>query len=189
MSLIIVAVLIAVGLLGAVAVAVGIPMVLGFMAYDVYQSRDIGSVKTADAEHRIQLERGFARAFVIAGGSFWAVATFTGLHTFLESNVAYALLAAFIPLAATAATLIIGWYYERVTSVLLVLASFAVLVWGVVATFEIGVWIIVTLALIGPMMTAAVLFWMARRDQEALELSLAVPGQLIPIESAKASRF
>ena len=189
MSLILVAALIAVGLLGAVAVAVGIPLVLGFMAYDVYQSRETRSVRTVDVEHRIQLERGFARAFVIAGGLFWAVATFAGLNTFLQSNMAYSLLAAFLPLAATAATLVIGWYYERATAILLVLASFAVVVWGVMAAFEVGVWVIITLALIGPMMTAAVLFWLARRDQEALELSLAVPGTLIPIESARASRF
>jgi hypothetical protein len=189
MSIILVAVLIVVGLLGAAVVAVGIPVLFGFMAYDMYESRDRGPVAADNAEHRIQLERGFARGFVIAGGLFWAVATFAGLYTFRESGMAYAMLGAFFPLAATLATLVIGWYYERATSALLMLGTFAVVVWGVVAGFELGVWTIVTFALIGPMMTASILFWLARRDQEALELSLATRGELIPVGSSQGSAY
>jgi len=126
---------------------------------------------------------------VIAGGLFWAIATFAGLNTFRETGVAYAMLGAFLPLAATLATLVVGWYFERITAALLVLASFAVVIWGVVAAFELGVWIIVAVALIGPMVTAAVLFWLARRDQEALELSLATPGELIPLTAQRGSRY
>lgn len=176
-----VAVLIIGGLLGAVVVTIGIPVLFGLMAYDAYQSRDTTAREPVDAEQRIQLERGFARAFVIAGGLFWAVATFAGLFTFGQTGIAYAMLGAFFPLVAVLATLVIGWYYERATAALLVLASFAVVVWGVAAAFEPGVWMLVTFALIGPMMTAAVLFWLARRDQDALELSLATRGELVPV--------
>jgi hypothetical protein len=178
MSLILVAVLIIGGLVSAVVVAIGIPALFGLMAFDLYQSRDRSPMEPVDAEHRISLERGFARAFVIAGGLFWAVASFAGLYTFRQTGMAAAALGAFFPLVATLATLVIGWYYERVMATLLILASFAAVVWGVVAGFELGVWIIVTLALIGPMATAAALFWMARRDQEALELSLASRAEL-----------
>lgn len=187
MSIILVALLIIGGLLGAVVVGVSIPVLFGLMAYDAYASR--GQGQKADPEHRIQLERGFARAFVIAGGAFWAVASFAGLYTFRQTGVGSALLGAFIPLAATLATLVIGWYYERATSVLLVLVSFAVVVWGVVAAFELGVWIIVTAFIVGPMMTAATLFWMARRDQEALELSLATRGELVPIAETRGPGY
>jgi ABC-type enterobactin transport system permease subunit len=45
--------------------------------------------------------------------------------------------------------------------------------WGVIYQFELGVWAIMVFALIGPMMTASVLFWLARREQEAFELALA----------------
>lgn len=183
MSIILVALLIIGGLLGAVVVGVSIPVLVGLVAYDTIASRDRGPAKPVDAEQRIQLERGFARAFVIAGGAFWAVASFAGLYTFRQTGVTSALLGAFIPLAATLVTLVVGWYYERATSVLLVLASFAVVVWGVVAAFELGVWVIVTAFIIGPMMTAATLFWMARRDQEALELSLATRADLVPAEA------
>lgn len=189
MSLILVAVLVIIGLLGAAVVVIGAPVLLGVMAYDIYQSRDRGPAKPVDAEHRIQIERGIARAFVIVGGLFWSVAMFSGLNTFRQSGVAYAMLGALFPLAATLATLVVGWYYERMTSALLVLASFAVVVWGVVAAFELGVWVIVTFALIGPMMTAATLFWMARRDQEALEHSLATPGELVSLTALRGSRY
>lgn len=185
MSIILVAVLIIGGLLGAILVVVGIPALFGFMAYDLYGSRDRAPAKPADAEHRIQLERGFARAFVVAGGLFWAVATFAGLHTFGRTGVAYAMLGAFYPLAATLVTLVIGWYYERVMATLLVLVSFAIVVWGVVAAFELGVWIIVTAFILGPMLTAATLFWMARGNQEALELSLATRAELVPSSSTQ----
>ncbi len=188
MSIIFVAVLTIGGLLGAVAATIAIPVLIGLMAYDAYESRDLSPVQPADAEHRIQLERGFARAFVVAGGLFWAVATFAGLYTFGQTGVAYAMLGAFFPLVATLATLVVGWYYERVTAALLVLASFAAVVWGVSASFELGVWILVVVALIGPMMTAATLFWMARREQEALELSLATRGELVPIADTHATR-
>lgn len=180
MSLIMVAVLIIGGLVGAVVVSLAIPVLIGLAAWDLYESRD-GVPVRGDAEQRISLERGFARAFVIAGGLFWTVATFAGMFTFRETGVAYAMLEAFIPLMATLVTLVVGWYYERATAALLAIASFAVVVWGVIYGFELGVWIIVTLALIGPMMTAAVLFWLARRDQEAYELSLANSPQLAPV--------
>ncbi|NTU71685.1 MAG: hypothetical protein HGB10_07705 [Coriobacteriia bacterium] len=190
MSLIIVAALIITGILGAVAVAVAVPAVFGLMAFDAYTSRDADAARIADAEQRIQVERGFARAFVIAGGSFWTVATFAGLYTYAESGVGFALISAFIPLVAALATMIVGWYFERAVSVLLVLASFALVVYGAVAAFELGVWAIVTIFLIGPMMTAAALFWMARRDQEALELSLNIGGELATVTApTRGPRF
>ncbi len=189
MSLVFVAALVIGGLVSAVVVTIAIPVLFGLMAYDVYESRDRTPRVQADAEERIQLERGFARAFVIAGGLFWAVASFAGLYTFRETGVAFAMLGAFFPLVAILATLAIGWYYERAVAVLLVLASFATVIWGAIAGFELGVWIIVTLALIGPMMTAATLFWMARRDQEALELSLATSGELAPVAPTHGPQF
>ena len=191
MSVILAAVLIIGGLVGAALIAVGVPALLGLMAYDMLQNRSVTPVQADDAERRISLERGFARGFVIAGGMFWTVATFAGAYTFRQTGLPYALLAAFIPLVATIATLIVGWYFERATSALLVLATFAVVAWGVVAGFEFGVWAIVTFALIGPMMTAAVLFWLARRDQEAFELSLATQGraELVTIAPTRGPQF
>lgn len=172
MSLILTAVLVISGLAGALVTAVGVPVLFGMMVWDLVKSPQNAAPRTSDAEQRISLERGIARGFVIAGGAFWTVASFAGANTFQRTGMSAALLGAFIPLVATAATLIVGWYFERMTSVLLAVASVAVVAWGVMAGFEAGVWAIVTVALIGPMMTASVLFWLARREQDAFELSL-----------------
>lgn len=178
-------ILIVVGLVSAVAVAVAVPLLFGLMAFDVAESRKNAVVSPKDAPLRIAIERGVARTFVIAGGVFWSVAMFMGLTSGGSSGAV--MLGAFVPLVAVAATLIIGWYYERAAAVLLVAASFAVLTWGVVYQFEVGVWLIMTFALLGPMLTAAVLFWMARTEQEQFEFAMAASPQLAPIFSARST--
>jgi hypothetical protein len=180
MELILAAVLLIGGLLSAVAVVIGAPVVMGFVIHDLMSTRSATpkTVKPKDTRMRIAVERGVARAFVIAGGLFWSVAIFAGLRSFQETGVTSALLGALFPLAAVLATLAIGWYYERAAAALLAAASLAVIAWGVIFQFEAGVWAIMVFALIGPMMTASVLFWLARRDQKAFELALATYPEL-----------
>jgi hypothetical protein len=180
--------LVIVGLLAALAVAIGVPMLFGLMAWDRIEARKNAPAEKAvrDASSRISLERGFARAFVIAGGVFWSIAAFAGLYTFRESGMVSAMLGAFFPLVAVLATLAIGWYYERVVAILLAAASIAVVAWGVIYGFEMGVWLIMSFAVIGPMLIAATLFWMARREQDALDLVLASQPELAPVTTKPA---
>jgi hypothetical protein len=131
-------------------------------------------------ENRMNMDRLFARAFVFAGGLFWMIASFAALYNFVKAGASVALLAAFYVFAATGATLAVGWFYERSAAALLILGSAAVVVWGAVAGWELGVWILMALFLIAPMLTAAVLFTMARREQTVVEAALA--GQLVPAE-------
>ena len=187
MSIVLAAVLVIGGLVAAVAVTVLVPVVFGLMAYDVASSRSEEPARVENANVRIAVERGIARAFVVVGGAFWAVASFAGLYSYSETGVGGALTAAFIVLAVCAATLIVGWYFERATATLLMLASLAVIVWGVVYQFEMGVWILMTLALIGPMLTAAVLFWLARQEQDAYELATALRPELALVFSARST--
>jgi hypothetical protein len=51
--------------------------------------------------------------------------------------------------------------------VLLFAASAAVVVWGVLYAWEAGVWIIMLIVLIAPMMFAAILFTLAARSEES----------------------
>ena len=198
MSLVIAAVLIIGGLLTAGLLVLAVPALFALMAYDVVTSpkpepagaldEAAESLRSAQrAKGRIGVERNVARAFVIVGGVFWGVAAFAGLYSYRQTGVWWALLAAFIPFVATVATLIVGWYYERFTAALLAVASAAVVYWGVVNQFEAGVWMLVTIALIGPMMTASVLFWMARREQQALDVLLAARPELVPALVASRS--
>ena len=162
-------------IVGVVALIVGVPLAFGIMAYDIIEARKHEPVKVAekvtvrDSTTHIAVERGVARAFVLLGGAFWSIATFASMYSFGDSGTSAAVFAALIPLAACLATLVLGWYYERVTSVLLVVAALAVVAWGVIYQFEAGVWGIMVFALIGPMLTASTLFWFARREQEAYE--------------------
>ena len=193
MSLVIAAVLIIGGLVTAAIVAVGVPVVLGLMAYDVTARPRHASVATEDAatvekaRGRIVLQRGIARAFVIVGGAFWGIATAFGVYSYSQTGSWSTMLAAFIPFVATAATLIVGWYYERFTAALLILGVAGVVYLGVVNQFEAGMWMLTTIALIGPMVTASALFWMARREQEALDVLLARRPELLPAVAVSAS--
>ncbi|MDP2234606.1 MAG: hypothetical protein Q8K89_13290 [Actinomycetota bacterium] len=186
MSIILTAVLIIVGIVGAVVLLVAVPALFGMMAYDTIKSPKAAKSESRDSITVIAAERGVARAFVLLGGAFWSIAAFAGLYNFQETGASAALMGAAIPLVACAATLIVGWYYERFTAAILAVASFAVIAWGVVYGFEAGVWALMTFALIGPMATAAVLFWMARREQEAYELITATRPQLAFIFAARS---
>lgn len=186
MELAFAAVLIIGGLIAAALVAVAVPLIVVAVAYDVKQwSKDEAAVRK-DAPLRIAASRGVARAFVIAGGLFWSIASFAGLYSFQNTGVGNALLGAFYPLAAVLATLIIGWYFERVVAALLALASIAVVAWGVIFQFEMGVWMIMVFALLGPMLTAALLFWSARRQQDAYETATAMAPKLAPVFAARS---
>lgn len=187
MELFFAAVLIIGGLIGAAVIVISIPMLIAAVVYDMNESRKNSPAVTKDAPLRIAASRGVARAFVILGGLFWSVASFAGLYSFQNTGVGNALLGAFYPLAAVLATLIVGWYYERVTAALLALASVAVIAWGVIFQFETGVWMIMTFALIGPMMTAAVLFWTARREQDAFETATMTAPKLAPVFAARSN--
>lgn len=186
MELILGATLLVVGLIAAAVVAVAVPVLAGVILWDLshtWRTRERKPLAPETAQMRIEIERGVARGFVIAGGLFWSSAIFAGLYSFKETGLWYALLGAFFPLVAVLATLIVGWYYERVASAMLAVASVAVVAWGVIFQFEVGVWALMTLALIGPMMTASVLFWMARREQEAFEFArqLELAPMTLPI--------
>ena len=138
--------------------------------------------------NRMNMDRLFARAFVLAGGLLWMTASFAALYNFVKAGAPVALLAAFYVFAATGATLAIGWFYERTAAGLLVLGSLAVIAWGAVAGWELGVWILMALFLVAPMLTAAALFAMARREQIVVEHALAhsVSGQLAGVPVPRA---
>lgn len=177
------AVLMVLGPLLTLVLMIAVPVLFGIMARDLYTARKkrLAAVPSEQelsewseaAQRRIQVERGVARAFVIAGGLFWAIAAFAGLYSYRQTGAASAFLAAAAPLGASALVLVIGWYWERIAAIVLAAASVGVVYWGVAAQFELGVWLLMTIVLIGPMMTAAVLFWMARTELKALEFRLA----------------
>jgi hypothetical protein len=175
------------GLVGVAVVVIGVPVLFVLMAIDVRESKQTAPAEARDTSLRIAAERGIARLFVVAGGLFWSVATFAGLYSFRDSGATASFIAAFLPAVACLVTLIVGWYFERTTAALLALAAIGIVAWGVIYQFEMGVWVIMTLALIGPMLTASLLFWLARREQDAYERATATRPQLALVFAARST--
>lgn len=175
-------------ILGTAALAIAIPFGIGMMAYDIIQSRKserasepVSAPVPADAKTAggpIAVKRGVARAFVLFGAAFWSLASFAELYSLRQAGAGEAALMALIPLGASLVTLVVGWYWERLTAVALSVAAFGVVAYGVVYQFTPQVWALVTLALIGPMLTASVLFWLARREQEAYERATSLRPEM-----------
>jgi len=169
-------------IIGTAALVIAVPLALGLMAYDVAQSRKPQTAAVpADAKAAggpIAVKRGVARAFVVFGAAFWSLAAFSEAYAQQSAGAGEAALLALVPLGASLVTLVAGWYWERFTAVALAVAAVGVLSYGVIYQFSPQVWAVVTFALIGPMATASVLFWLARREQEAYERATALRPEM-----------
>lgn len=118
----------------------------------------------------MNIQRLVARIFVAGGGLFW-VAGVLGMDLgYRGKDVFEAAGSAAIPLAITVAALAIGWFYENLAGVLLLVGSVATVVWGVLAGWEAGVWFIMMVVLAAPMAIAGVLFLLAARMQRICQL-------------------
>ena len=112
------------------------------------------------------LERFMARILVGLGGLFWAIlavgTTLIGPYRGLpEAAMKYAA----IPLVAAVVILIIGWRMERLASILLFVATLAVIVFGVIFAWEVGMWMFMAASLIGPMFMSGTMFFLAARNE------------------------
>lgn len=182
MSTIMAAVLVAAGPILALVFAVGVVAVFGLVAWDAFSRRglrasqaDAAAVASLGHEHavtRMYIERGVARTFVILGASFWGVCSLAAALLYQRGSETL-LFIALLPFLMNIACLIIGWRWERTASVMLTLTAAAAIGWGVAVSFEAGVWMLVVLLLVGPMLTAAVLFWLARQGEIDLARYLA----------------
>ena len=101
-----------------------------------------------------QASRILARGLIISGGIFWMLASFAGPYVYQELSLATSLSVALWPLIAAAVILVMSWTYERLAAELLLGASTAVLVWGVLFAWEIGVWILMIGLLMVPMIVS-----------------------------------
>ncbi len=187
MSNIIAAVLMVGAPLMVAVFVVAVVAVLGLVGYDVVSSRE-GAAERAQAkaavrarersyeddQTRISLERGIARTFVIVGGAFWGIAVAATLVTYHGDAMGTMALIALVPFILNVACLAVGWFLERTASVMLALISAGAVWWGLANAFEPGVWMLFIVLLIAPMLTASVLFWLARQGEAALELRLSL---------------
>ena len=123
---------------------------------------------------KMNLERLFARAFVIVGGVFWVAAMFGASFRYDGQPLGDAAGSAVIPLAIALAALLIGWFYEVLAAIVLLAGAVGVGVWGVVASWEVGMWLLMGAVLMAPMIIAALLFFLAARMQNVCTLEASV---------------
>jgi uncharacterized membrane protein len=137
---------------------------------------------------RMNVERILARGFVIAGGLFWVIAAFAGPYFYDRAGTAIAVRDAVYPFAATVAALVIGWTYERLAAIVLFAGAAGVVAWGIMFGWELGVWLLMSIVLIAPMVTASVLFVLASRMQAACARVESRTAAETPLASSSRAR-
>jgi hypothetical protein len=110
---------------------------------------------------RENTERMFARGFTVLGGIFWIVTAFAGPYVYGGKDVVGAFGVAIYPLVFTAAVLAIGWFYERLTALLLAVGAIGTIAWGVIMQWPSTVWAIMLIFFVAPTVVSAVLFYLA----------------------------
>lgn len=119
---------------------------------------------------RMNIERVAARGFVLVGGVIWVSAVFGAWWGYRAQTVWSSATAAAIPLAITIVVFLLGWFYEMLAAVLLLLGAGGLVVAGLIMQWETGVWGQMSVYLIGPMVVAGLLFLLAARMQRVCEL-------------------
>jgi hypothetical protein len=115
---------------------------------------------------RENTERMFARGFTILGGIFWIVTAFAGPYMYGGKSLVGAFGVAIYPLIFTIAVLAIGWFYERLVSLLLAVGAIGTIAWGVIMGWEPTVWAIMLIFFVAPTVIAAILFFLAGSKAE-----------------------
>ncbi len=120
---------------------------------------------------RMNVQRIFARGFVIVGGLFWAFAAFFqpyGNRTIpILTSVGYSVAV----LVLTIAVFLIGWFYEYLAAALLLVGAAGIIVYGIIGNWDVvGVWGPLAMLLIGPMIVAGLLFLLAAQMQNVCSL-------------------
>lgn len=125
---------------------------------------------------RKNTERIFARGFTILGGIFWIATAFAGPYVYGGKTVVGAFGIAIYPLIFTVGVLALGWYYERLTALILAVGAIGTIAWGVIMGWEMSVWLIMMAFFVTPTVIAAILFFLAGGRTYSPESQGSKPG-------------
>lgn len=121
--------------------------------------------KTCNTE-QMNAQRIFARIFLVIGGLFWVFMAWGTSWAYRGAPLTEALGGALIYAAGIAVIFVIGMFYENIAALLLAVGAVAVVVFGVVMGWEVGVWATVFFFFILPMLIASALYTLAARMQK-----------------------
>lgn len=120
---------------------------------------------------RMNIERLFARGFVILGGIFWLALLLASQFGYAYTPLGMGTLVGVWALAIIVVTFVVGLYYEYIAAILLFAGAFLVAAYGAFMKWsDPGVWIIMAVFFMAPMIVAAILYLLAARMQSVCEL-------------------
>lgn len=119
---------------------------------------------------QMNFQRIMARVFVITGALFWGFSAWGAKWAYEGAPFTEALGLAAVYAGAIMLLFIVGLFYENLAAALAAAASLAVIVWGFVAGWETGVWSIMIVFFVLPLILAAVLYYLAARMQAICSL-------------------
>lgn len=115
---------------------------------------------------QMNVQRLFARLFVIAGGLLWVFMAWGTEWAYRGAPLARAAGSATLYALGIAVVFVIGLFYEYLAAAILAVGAAGIAVFGIVAGWEAGVWAIAAFFFIMPMLVAAALYSMAARMQD-----------------------
>ena len=117
-----------------------------------------------EAEDRLEIDELIVRGFVTIGIVIWTVAALGALLAG-ETAVFYGYGAfALVVLSA----FVIGLYDERIAALELTIVAGGLIAWGIVASWELGIWLMVGATLILPVAISAGMYMFAEHEEEVL---------------------
>jgi hypothetical protein len=133
-------------------------------------------IRTCNTE-RMNVARIAARLLLGLGALLWVI-MFAALGTVQRyANLTYTLndvleagLNAAMPAALAIGVFALAIFYERIAAVVLFVAAAGVVVWGVIAGWEAGLWVSMLLVMVLPVVVSGVLLMVAAGFQRACEL-------------------
>jgi len=115
-------------------------------------------------------QRIMARLFVIVGALFWGFSAWGAKWAYEGAPFTEALSLALVFAGAIMVLFVVGLFYENLAAVLAAIASVAVIVWGVIAGWETGVWSVMLFFFVLPLALAGALYYLAARMQKICTL-------------------
>ena len=107
---------------------------------------------------------------MLVGGLFWVFMSWGAAWAYQGAPLTEALGGALIYAAGIAAIFIVGMFYENLAAAILVVGALAIVVYGIVGSWETGVWATVFFFFIVPMLVASALYFLAARMQKICEM-------------------
>lgn len=115
-------------------------------------------------------QRIFARIFVVIVAVMWAAMPWGYSWAYRGDSLGRTAVVLLVSLLPLVLLFVLGLFYEQLAALLLLVGAVATITWGLVTGWSGGVWTIMLLFYVLPMVVAAVLYMLAARMQRICKL-------------------